>query len=832
MQQLTDQNGRSIVLDRKLGSGGEADIYSIGGQPGLVGKIYFRHSPVRQAKLKAMIGTPPADPTGSQGHISICWPKALLFNQAGAGVGFLMHRVDVSTSVPVFRLYNPQDRQQIAPGFTWGYLLRTAANIASVVEAIHACGYVVGDLNESNFLVSDCALVTLVDCDSMQVPDRGGRVFRCTVGKPDFTAPELQGCDFSQADRTPVHDNFALGVLIFQLLMEGVHPHAGVWRGHGDPPSLEERIRSGSCPYAGSPSISPMPVALPFEFIPSTLKALVVRCFGYGHKNPASRPSPREWREGLTAVEKNLSICQANRRHVYPVHLSVCPWCERTVLLQGFDPFASVSPQKPLTATPFVVPRQQSPPPRPPAAAPVITAPPPPPAPPAAAASGFGMKAAVGSVILIGLVIWSLANRKDGTAPATSGAPEQIVDQGVCPYEGCRYGERWMARQSVDVYATPPNAVGTSLASLSRKATVRAGTWVRTETGLVLARRLEGRVTVTKGRPPYGVNVKNGPPLMNGQIIPIYSYLGEGCWSSWISGQVLVVCDVTFQGQAQSEWWIQIRTADGSKAWTNSAGKAFVSEESLNSELGEKIADDKLALREKLAQIDTLLKGSANLNGSGGKYGTDPMWAAIRSNDTELMKALMSRGLNIRKTQPCAAYPATQSAVLRPGGDAWLDFLLENGLRLDCLGEPPLQAFLRSGIATDNYPVDEAIRVANVLIRHGANVNQRDSQGKTIFDVLDQAKGGYRVRPLREALSNSPAEAGTSEAKPAVPHTKLPALGPASLEELAGQVEAGIKDGNYERALTDAESAVRLYPGNDRARALLERVRRIRSILK
>jgi len=289
---------------------------------------------------------------------------------------------------------------------------------------------------------------------------------------------------------------------------------------------------------------------------------------------------------------------------------------------------------------------------------------------------------------------------------------------------------------------------------------------------------------------------------------------------------------VTFQGQAQSEWWIQIRTADGSKAWTNSAGKAFVSEESLNSELGEKIADDKLALREKLAQIDTLLKGSANLNGSGGKYGTDPMWAAIRSNDTELMKALMSRGLNIRKTQPCAAYPATQSAVLRPGGDAWLDFLLENGLRLDCLGEPPLQAFLRSGIATDNYPVDEAIRVANVLIRHGANVNQRDSQGKTIFDVLDQAKGGYRVRPLREALSNSPAEAGTSEAKPAVPHTKLPALGPASLEELAGQVEAGIKDGNYERALTDAESAVRLYPGNDRARALLERVRRIRSILK
>ena len=42
--------------------------------------------------------------------------------------------------------------------------------------------------------------------------------------------------------RAPEHDLFGLGVLIFQLLMEGTHPFAGVFKGRGEPPVLEQRI--------------------------------------------------------------------------------------------------------------------------------------------------------------------------------------------------------------------------------------------------------------------------------------------------------------------------------------------------------------------------------------------------------------------------------------------------------------------------------------------------------------------------------------------------------------------------------------------------------------
>jgi uncharacterized protein YecT (DUF1311 family) len=405
---LTDSGGKTIVLGRKLGSGGEADIYSVDGNADLVAKVYFRRTSERPAKLHAMVGAPPPDPTAGQGHVSICWPKSLLFAQRREFVGFLMHRVDFSTSIPVFTLYNPQDRRQLAPGFTWAYLLRTAVNIARVVESVHAYGYIVGDLNESNFLVSDTALVTLVDCDSMQVPNGKGQFFRCTVGKAEFTAPELQGRNFNLIDRNPAHDNFALGVMIFQLLMEGVHPYAGVWRGRGDPPPLEARIRSGDCTYAGSSNIAPMPMALPFEFLPATIKSLVIRCFGYGQSNPATRPSPREWREGLAAVEPTLITCSANRRHVYSPHLSRCPWCERTILLRGFDPFASASPQKPLAATPLATPRLQ------PASPPLAAQPTTIPFPRVRQASpGFRKKAAVIGLLLMGIVVWAISDRQD-----------------------------------------------------------------------------------------------------------------------------------------------------------------------------------------------------------------------------------------------------------------------------------------------------------------------------------------------------------------------------------------------------------------------------------
>lgn len=350
---LRDQRGKAVTLGGLLGKGGEAEVYAVAGRPGLVAKVYHAHAPGNADKLKAMVDHPPANPMRRKGHIAICWPESMLFDASSRCVGFLMPLLDRAKHRELFHLYNPMDRRVQAPNFTWAYLLKTAENIAIVLESIHAKGYVVGDINESNFFVSDQALVTLVDCDSMQVRTPT-TVFCCTVAKSEYLAPELQGKDLSAVDRGPEQDNFALAVLLFLLLMEGVHPYSGVWNGPGDPPPMESRIARGDCPYAGSTRVKPMPSSPPFDLLPANLRSLFAQAFGQGSGAPSARPSARHWREALGQVSS--LTCSRNKHHVYPKHLASCPWCERTQMLGGFDPFPAPGPipvQQPLKPRPF-----------------------------------------------------------------------------------------------------------------------------------------------------------------------------------------------------------------------------------------------------------------------------------------------------------------------------------------------------------------------------------------------------------------------------------------------------------------------------------------------
>jgi hypothetical protein len=248
----------------------------------------------------------------------------------GVVEGFLMPRIDLTATVPLFQVYNPASRQQIAPAFTWRYLLRTARNVAANVDSLHRAGYVVGDINESNLLVNKRALAVLVDCDSMQVRDASsGAVHRGGVGKPEFTAPELQGVDLASVDRTVESDDFAMAVLVFQLLLEGVHPFAGVWRGSGEPPDIPARMRDGSFPYRRGSRVAPPPYALSLDVLPPSLRRLAWRCFTTGVRRPSARPSAAEWMAALEGADGSLQTCARSPHHVFGAHLRRCPWCDR-----------------------------------------------------------------------------------------------------------------------------------------------------------------------------------------------------------------------------------------------------------------------------------------------------------------------------------------------------------------------------------------------------------------------------------------------------------------------------------------------------------------------
>ncbi len=351
MRVLRQSTGQTFTLSDSLliASGGEARIYTVPGEPLFVAKIYHKPSLERADKLRLMLAQPPADPSTGQKHNSIAWPADLLRSAQFRNRvhGFLMPRVTGMRRVIDY--FNPKTRRQECPLFNYFYLLRTARNLATAVRALHERGYVIGDVNESNILVSDRALVTLVDTDSFQVraPEQG-RVYRCRVGKPEFTPPELQGQNFSEMDRLPEHDLFGLGVVLFQLLMEGTHPFAGAYTGPGDPPPYEQRIAAGHFPHANRPGspYNPSPAAPAFGWLHPLVQSLFVRCFQDGHENPNARPDAPAWQEMLEIAEKSLAVCPANEQHVYSNHLDACPWCQRAKQLGGRDPFPSAAAVK------------------------------------------------------------------------------------------------------------------------------------------------------------------------------------------------------------------------------------------------------------------------------------------------------------------------------------------------------------------------------------------------------------------------------------------------------------------------------------------------------
>ena len=344
LRSLPNQKISSVNLSVSLGRGGEACIYTVPTDTDLVAKIYHKPNNEQARKLEVMLAHPPENPTASLGHISIAWPVELLKAADGSDrtIGFLMPRIRGMR--PIIDFYNPRTRRQHCPLFSYKYLLRTARNLAAAFAALHNSGYCVGDVNESNILVSDTALVTVVDTDSFQVSDPDNNVvYRCPVGKPEFTPPELQNKTFAQCDRAIAHDLFGLAVLIFQLLMEGTHPYSGIYQGVGEPPPYEARIASGHFTHSQKrrvPYVS-TPIAPAWEIIHPGLRELFLRCFEEGHNNPLLRPSAQTWLLVLGEAEQSLVTCSKNAQHYYNHHLHSCPWCERTVRLGGRDPFPS-----------------------------------------------------------------------------------------------------------------------------------------------------------------------------------------------------------------------------------------------------------------------------------------------------------------------------------------------------------------------------------------------------------------------------------------------------------------------------------------------------------
>jgi DNA-binding helix-hairpin-helix protein with protein kinase domain len=325
-----------IELGRLLGRGGVGSVYEVPREPDLVCKLFDRSVPhdigELRRRLEAMVaGRPASWREPDSGHVLLAWPIDVV-ESTDQLLGFLMPRLDLTTAVEIHNISNLSDRRDPttrAPGwikgFTWHYHAQAASNLGLATSVLHDGDYVIGDFNERNVLVTPEARVTLIDCDSMQVPDPRGGVFRCEVGRPEFVAPEIGGTNTARAASS---DLFPLAIHIHQLLLNE-YPFDGIWTGPGDKPSRTALAKQGAYVFSEPSQLLPSRDSLGTGFLPSSLQELFHRAFVTGASSPEARPTGAEWKAALDEMIDTLVECPRDASHVYPGHHATCPWCAR-----------------------------------------------------------------------------------------------------------------------------------------------------------------------------------------------------------------------------------------------------------------------------------------------------------------------------------------------------------------------------------------------------------------------------------------------------------------------------------------------------------------------
>lgn len=177
MQKVFDVNHISVGLDKKFGSGGEADIFSLKAKPNILFKRYHQRVLDKRGqelsrKVEAMRHI-----AIFRNNPSLSWPKISLYNNRRQWVGYAMSRKNGIK----FNSLSPMEYKNHIPDMDRLHLVNYLIQFVRLVSELHAQKVMIGDYNLNNILINlKTHQVILLDCDSFQI-DTSESFFQCLV---------------------------------------------------------------------------------------------------------------------------------------------------------------------------------------------------------------------------------------------------------------------------------------------------------------------------------------------------------------------------------------------------------------------------------------------------------------------------------------------------------------------------------------------------------------------------------------------------------------------------------------------------------------------------
>ncbi|MFH9724377.1 hypothetical protein ACH4M4_15610 [Streptomyces sp. NPDC017254] len=325
---------------KPLGTGGQGSVWALDERADLAAKIYNSTPDAAQVRrLAAMLRADPlaGEPLAPGQPPMLVWPVDVV-EAGGRPVGYGMPFLDPAVHTPLSGLLQKHVRLGRFEGRAhWKFLLGVASNLAYMTAELHQQSFVVGDLSSANAVVDPNGYVTFLDCDSFAFTDAlTGESFGSEVFTDDYAGPERH----SGEAPTRHSDDFALAVLVYQLLTAGNHPFDGAPLHGPDESTRKDNIQAGTSFLVHPGRVRTPARLLPSEVLPPRVVELARRAFGPGIGDPRRRPSSAAWLEALDEARSAVVQCGEVANHHHSGHLGSCPWCGRREAGQS-DPFVA-----------------------------------------------------------------------------------------------------------------------------------------------------------------------------------------------------------------------------------------------------------------------------------------------------------------------------------------------------------------------------------------------------------------------------------------------------------------------------------------------------------
>jgi hypothetical protein len=229
-----------------------------------------------------------------------------LVDAHGLTIGFAMPLIDLAQSVELELLLHRAGRRAEKLPEQYGFRLTVARNLAAVFTELNALGHYIIDAKPINLRVyRGSAVMAVLDCDGFHITGADGARYPASHFTEGHIAPE-------SANEKPEalgvkQDDFALALMIFQLLNNGLHPYQGTFKPGKSLRSddVQSRINAYSFPYGRNPDLhqAPSPLSI-HEYLPDDTLAFFEQAF-----RGSSRPTALSWRDHLDRLIQRAQPC-------------------------------------------------------------------------------------------------------------------------------------------------------------------------------------------------------------------------------------------------------------------------------------------------------------------------------------------------------------------------------------------------------------------------------------------------------------------------------------------------------------------------------------------